>query len=93
MTILAAKRLLMGVCILSGLRSLIRWARHFDAFLRQSSGRTIGRTDGVVARVEVRVEVCAWRGSKKPPKLQRAAVLVVRQQSSITRCLVSERSV
>lgn len=87
MTILAAKRLLMGVCILSGLRSLIRWARHFDVFLRQSSGMTMGRADGIVARVEV----CVLKGSKKPPKLQCAAVLVVRQQSSITKYLVSER--
>lgn len=87
MTILAAKRLLMGVCILSGLRSQIRWARHFDACLRQSSGGTMGRADGVVARVEV----CVLRRSKKPPKLQWAAVFVMRQQSSITKCLVSER--
>lgn len=89
MTILVAERLLVGVCILSGLRSLIRWACHLDAFLRQSSSRTMSRDDGVVARIEVCV--CVLRESKKPPKLQYAAVLVERQQSCMVRCLMSVR--
>lgn len=51
MTILVAKTLLMGVCVLSGLKSLLRWACHLDAFLRQSA---TSRGD----RIEARVEVC-----------------------------------
>jgi hypothetical protein len=53
MTILIAQRLLVGVCILNGLRSLIRWARHLDAFLRQSCARKMSRDEGVAARIEV----------------------------------------
>lgn len=58
MTILVAKRLLVGVCVLSGLRSLLRWACHPDVFLRQSSSGAMSRGDGVAARVKVCVRVC-----------------------------------
>lgn len=58
MTILVAKRLLVGVCVLSGLRSLLRWACHLDEFLRQSSSRAISRGDGVKARFEACMCVC-----------------------------------
>lgn len=53
MTILVAKRLLVCVCILSGLRSMLRWACHLDVFLRQSSGRVMGRGNGVASRAEM----------------------------------------
>lgn len=52
MTTLIAKRLLMGVCVLSGLRSMLRWAGHLDVFLRQSSRKAMSRGNGVAKRLE-----------------------------------------
>lgn len=58
MTMLVAKWLLMGVCVLSRLRSLLWWACHLDVFLRQSSSRAMSRGDSVAAKVKGGVCVC-----------------------------------
>lgn len=75
MTILIAKRLLMGVCILKGLRGLLWRAGHFELFLRQSSRRAMSVMSVMSVSRPKKVEVCDAE-SNRPLELRNGVVLV-----------------